>query len=182
MADNFFAPPQAYTREMLNKAYEWLKSQPKIVQERATNTDTMVSLYLHHRRVHGMRTTPAEANSPSVEESFKTDLKAVAEGLRQFEEPVVYSPQVSHQSVFHPPPPPESLAPPLPQTPPPPISAPKISSPPHKSPGFGFLDARTQQMANDVRERLNLSHDDEAIRMLVVIGYERLQGFLTGRS
>ena len=45
-----FLPPQAYTKETLLKAYNWLQSQSDQVKELATTPDQLVSLYLKSSR------------------------------------------------------------------------------------------------------------------------------------
>ncbi|MCA0187824.1 MAG: hypothetical protein LCH90_17875, partial [Proteobacteria bacterium] len=39
-------PPQAYTKETLVKAYQWLQHQNGSIKEIATNPDILVSLFL----------------------------------------------------------------------------------------------------------------------------------------
>jgi hypothetical protein len=47
-----FLPPQAYTKETLLKAYNWLQSQSDQVKELATTPDHLVSLYLKSSRLN----------------------------------------------------------------------------------------------------------------------------------
>src|ERR1700733_1665405 len=87
-------PPQAYTRDMLAAAYEWLRSQPSSIRELATSSDNLVSLYLQSRRrpnalnqlVPNSKGEGASAMSGASGEAFKNDLKNLAEGLKQFED------------------------------------------------------------------------------------------------
>jgi hypothetical protein len=74
-------PPQAYTRDTLVKAIEWMSTQPQAVRERANSADLMVSYYLQARRK-----VAAQIEAPVSGETFKTDLKHLAEDLKQFEE------------------------------------------------------------------------------------------------
>lgn len=90
-------PPQAYTRDTLVKAIEWMSQQSAAVRERANSADLIVSYYLQARR----RMTAAQMEAPVSGEAFKQDLKHLAQDLKQFEE------------VSAPPP----TAPPTPQTP-----------------------------------------------------------------
>ena len=75
-------PPQAYTRDTLSKAYEWIRDQPPHIQELGRNADTLVSLYLQARRRGGSFYRSGE--TPSTQ-SFKSDLKNLAQDLKQFE-------------------------------------------------------------------------------------------------
>jgi hypothetical protein len=74
-------PPQAYTRETLMLAFDWIRSQPKQIQELASTSDALVSIYMQARRRGGqfIPTNPVSA------QSFKQDLKNLAEGLKQFD-------------------------------------------------------------------------------------------------
>ncbi len=76
-------PPQAYTREVLTQAFHWLRTQPQSVKDRAVSADSLVSLYLHARRQEHLGSWESEA--PVSSENFKSDLKDLAQGLRQFE-------------------------------------------------------------------------------------------------
>jgi hypothetical protein len=83
-------PPQAYTREVLVKAFEWLNTQPASVRERAGTADALVALYLQaKRRGTTADGTPLQWEQPSQasRDAFKADLKNLAEGLRQFDAP-----------------------------------------------------------------------------------------------
>ncbi len=46
-----FLPPQAYTKETLLKAYNWLQSQSDQIKELATTPDQLVSLFLKSTRL-----------------------------------------------------------------------------------------------------------------------------------
>ncbi len=88
-------PPQAYTRDTLVKAIEWLHTQPQAVRERATSADLLVNVYLQARR-----RAAVQMEAPVSGETFKTELKHLAEDLRQFEGPDAPPPQAgrSHSS------------------------------------------------------------------------------------
>lgn len=189
-------PPQAYTRETLAKAIEWLGSQPTSVRERATSADALIGLYMQARRRNGDGSSWSGSEAPSVE-AFKADLKNLAEGLKAFETSTGASnpPPTSHVS-----PPQQQQAPrvdavvsgPTTQVSPQaaaftPPSLPKLdwSTPqgpavvtaPKASP-TAALDPRTQGYIDEVRRRMNLSSESEALRALVAIGYERIRDLL----
>ena len=68
---NRMTPPQAYTREVLAKAYSWLKDQNEETKAQAQTADALVSLYLQSLR-HKKEEKTAQ---------FKTELKSMAKDL-----------------------------------------------------------------------------------------------------
>ncbi len=81
MAMNQF-PPQAYTRDVLATAYEWLRGQPMSIRELAKDSDSLVALYMQARRRADQKSEQVAST-----ESFKQDLKNLAEGMKQFDDP-----------------------------------------------------------------------------------------------
>jgi hypothetical protein len=89
-------PPQAYTREMLAQAYAWVQTQPESVRRLATNSDTLVSLFLRYQR-HGEaglnaalgedKVSAAHADSASAitTYSFRNELRNLAEDFEAFD-------------------------------------------------------------------------------------------------
>lgn len=150
-------PPQAYTRDILAAAYEWLRSQPQSIRELATNSDHLVALYLQSKR-RGATVIPSTL--PTVtevsSETFKQDLRALAEGFKQFEQAPGVSPAPVQPSVTV-----------QPTTPP--LSVQNIPTPTQS------LDARTLEMLRKTQSLCNLGSEREALRMLVVLGYERIR-------
>ena len=65
-------PPQAYTKETLIQAYNWLRSQPPHVQELAKSPDALVALY-SKAQMHGENYL-----SRTNLQGFKTELKNLA--------------------------------------------------------------------------------------------------------
>lgn len=90
-------PPQAYTRDTLVKAIEWMSQQSPAVRERANSADLIVSYYLQARR----RMSAAQMEAPVSGEAFKQDLKHLAQDLKQFEEPSAPPPQTPSRSLSH---------------------------------------------------------------------------------
>jgi hypothetical protein len=84
MANGPTLPPQAYTREILTNAFNWLQSQPESVRKIATTPDALVGLFLRAQRYGN---SSLEADAPISSQSFISDLKNLAEGLKQFEAP-----------------------------------------------------------------------------------------------
>ena len=65
-------PPQAYTKETLQKAYSWLLNQSPSVKDLATTQDMLISLYLK-----AQRSGEASLDTPSIQ-NFKQELKNLA--------------------------------------------------------------------------------------------------------
>jgi hypothetical protein len=84
MASGPTLPPQAYTREVLTSAFNWLQTQPESVKKLATTPDALVGLYLRAQRYGA---SSLEADAPVSSQNFMSDLKNLAEGLKQFEDP-----------------------------------------------------------------------------------------------
>jgi hypothetical protein len=84
MANGPTLPPQAYTRENLTAAFNWLQSQPESVKRLATTPDALVGLFMRAQRFGA---SSLEADAPVSSQHFMSDLKNLAEGLKQFEEP-----------------------------------------------------------------------------------------------
>lgn len=152
-------PPQAYTRDMLAAAYEWLGSQPPSIRELATNSDNLVALYLQARRRLTNNSANTNSRSPSTmtevsSEAFKQDLRTLAEGMKQFDS------TSSPMSRSHLPVPQQTVSQPMTQT--------------TQQEIFNSVDSRTLELIRKVQSLCNLSSEREALRMLVAIGYERV--------
>lgn len=73
-------PPQAYTKETLIQAYNWLRSQPPHIQELAKSPDTLVALYTK-TLIHGEN----YLNRSNIQ-GFKTELKNLAQMMGELTE------------------------------------------------------------------------------------------------
>lgn len=184
MAVTTTIPPQAYTRDTLVKAIEWIATQPATVRERASSADLLVSFYLQ-----AARKSAAQMEAPVSQENFKSDLKHLAEDLKRFEEPAPshtsapamssrspsygYSEPVHTESIYRIEPPPlmrVEVPPPPRAEPTPPQATPRPESP--KGPVWN-VDPRSLAAARELQQRLNLGSEVEALRMLVTLGAER---------
>lgn len=198
-----FLPPQAYTKETLLKAYNWLQSQSDQVKELATTPDQLVSLYLKSSRLgqdsiqrytsapstpHPNQNgfSPSDAQQAPSIQSFKSELKNLAGMMGELEKP--------HQQSGYPTPPP--LPPQAPTYAGPansqflssgsqsisnsissqssPLTATQTSAP-TTSGKTSQHDETTQSLIREVKNELNLSSDQEALRMLVKIGYQKVR-------
>lgn len=193
-------PPQAYTKETLQKAYTWLLNQSASVKDMATTQDMLISLYLK-----AQRSGDASLETPSIQ-NFKQELKSLATMIGDLQTPSSHQVQNSAPIVQPPPAPPAaptnaSLAtnPPLLSPAPAPIISnspipmttptPKVvtqnnsssnsgsgaSSNSSSSSSLGQLDLQSLQILSDVRHNLNLSSDIEALRMLITLGYRQIK-------
>lgn len=180
-------PPQAYTKDILAQAYDWLKYQPPSVRELASSADNLVALYLqaHRRATH--KSTHGFENAPSSE-AFRSDLKNLAQDLKKFDQQKKATkqpdsdnnmskdvPVTNHQVPTSPGAHSASQSEPAS-----PSTASASSSPAYVvQPRFtDGLDRRTKEILQDVQYRLNLSSEQEAMRMLIAIGFERIRDIL----
>jgi len=175
-------PPQAYTKETLQKAYSWLLTQNSSVKEMAQDQNILVSLYLK-----AQRNGDASLETPSIQ-NFKQELKSLANLMGDFQT----APSAGGTSI---PSAPLSTHGPLNTSM---TSATSnaansshstattatnsisfVSNDPSQSPVnlSQMLDAKTMSALNDVRETLNLSSDAEAIRALVALGIKQFKKF-----
>ncbi|WP_413292633.1 hypothetical protein ACLSU7_14515 [Bdellovibrio sp. HCB185ZH] len=74
-------PPQAYTKETLLKAYQWLMSQNSNIKEIATTPDMLVSLYLK-----SVRDGESALERPSIK-NFKSELKSLSALMGELDRP-----------------------------------------------------------------------------------------------
>lgn len=74
-------PPQAYTKETLQKAYTWLLNQSASVKDMASTQDMLISLYLK-----AQRSGEASLETPSIQ-NFKQELKNLASMIGELQTP-----------------------------------------------------------------------------------------------
>lgn len=146
-------PPQAYTKETLQKAYQWLLNQSPSIKEMASNQDILISLYLK-----AQRNGDASLEAPSIQ-NFKQELKSLAHMMGDFQSPpngatsthTVLSAahhatknNTNESTISH------SI---LPQD----------------------LDQHSLLLIQEVKMSLNLSTDTEALRALISIGHRQFK-------
>lgn len=162
MTTSQFLAPQAYTKEVLKNALLWLETQPEAVRKQVETNDQAVSLFLRAKR--GGSVQSSSVNSKTIEQ-FHSDLRSLAESMRQFEG--------TDTSTIAP-------APPVFSPPAPPVFSPQPASPSSKPQEISrsladALDPRSREVLTTVCRRLNLSDPDQALRMLIVLGAEKLK-------
>lgn len=194
-------PPQAYTKETMLKAYQWLMVQNSSIKEMATTPDILVSLYLK-----ATRDGEHSLERPSIQ-NFKNELKSLAGMMGELDrapqapsvvvqaaaaaavqaQPMM-APQQPVQHVQHMPPMQQQVLPPV-QTvmamPPAPQTQTQVSytektlTTTSRTPEtLDMLDCGSKAMIQEVKDEFNLSSDLEALRMLIKIGYSRSKGLL----
>lgn len=183
-------PPQAYTKDILLKAYQWLMGQNSSIKEIATTPDILVSLYLK-----ATRDGDSALERPSIQ-NFKNELKSLAGMMGELDRPATGAtyhqapPQQTVQTVqatqvqatqvqsTHVPPQQvhvQQVAPTQTQV----SYTEKTVTATTRSTGLlEALDCGSQQMIQEVKEEFNLSSDLEAVRMLIKIGYVKSKGML----
>lgn len=185
-------PPQAYTREVLALAFQWLQTQPDPIRKMAQTPDALVALYLKAKRSGDVS---IEQEAPVSAEAFRTHLKTLAHEIQQFlpENEQHKTSQTNTNQIFS-----QNSAHGFPTQPSMPHQM-VNPTPPHFSenfvedgvgrrptqsisqsmesriPDMRNLDARSIEMIHKVKHHLNLSSDTEAMRALLVLGFERFQ-------
>lgn len=145
------APPQAYTRDTLVKAIDWIAHQSDAIRGQATNADSLVALYLQSKRRNG---ASSSSSYPVSGEAFTEDLKSLAKDLEKFSTPQQAPPTQKNVS-FEP--------------------SPKAQG----NAQSWHVDSRSWTQAKALKERLNLSSEGEALRMMIALGAEKLNGLLS---
>lgn len=189
MASGPNLPPQAYTRETLSIAFNWLQTQPESVRKQATTPDVLVGLYMRAQRFGG---SSLETEAPVSSQAFMSDLKHLAEGLKQFEEPRsahgqrrampphaissqqmqvpgqhVASASAAHHGQFH-----SHIDMNSEFS----LSTETFQETP--APARANLNERSWAMIREVRTQLNLNSDVDAINMMVALAYKNLKNLL----
>lgn len=159
-------PPQAYTKETLQKAYTWLLNQGTSVKDMATSQDMLISMYLK-----AQRSGDSSLETPSIQ-NFKHELKNLAGLVNELQTPVAAanaanSPGYQNRNVATPLPPQANYSQATQQVPP--------SSNPKHSPLTAQLDEQSMMAIYEVKASLNLSTDSEALRALISLGYRQFK-------
>lgn len=169
MASGPTLPPQAYTREILTAAFNWLQTQPESVKKLATTPDALVGLYSRAKRFGN---SSLESDAPVSSQNFMSDLKHLAEGLKQFEEPApIPRPQQRQSTPSH-----------APQTHVPlsgPVHGNQMAHDGMTGSLAGVLNDRGWAMIQEVKSQLNLSSDAETVNMMVSVAYKSFRNLLT---
>lgn len=89
-----FHAPQAYTKETLAKAFDWLQHQPAGVTQAATTPDNLVAIYLKAQR-QGITTFDVDA--PNSSRKFIDDLKSLKKEMAPFDDSPAQAPAMTRE-------------------------------------------------------------------------------------
>jgi hypothetical protein len=161
-------PPQAFTKETLQKAYTWLLTQSPSIKEMASTQDMLISLYLK-----AQRNGDASLDTPSIQ-NFKQELKSLAGIMGDLQTPPAGA-QASNQSVSHVSAPSTgpSYTHTVSQSAPSATATNSLSG--LASMSLAQLDAVSLQALADVKLTLNLSSEIEALRALIALGHKHFK-------
>ncbi|MFP5519606.1 MAG: hypothetical protein ACLGGX_06860 [Bdellovibrionia bacterium] len=179
-------PPQAYTKDTMLKAYAWLMNQNASIREMATTPDILVSLYLKANR-----DGDAALDRPSIQ-NFKNELKSLAGMMGELDK--IPSPKFIEKASEQTSPAPmkqvhsgsstsshTAARPPVTETqdssPTPAMTTAAVAASHSTNQNLG-LDAESLKMIQETRLQFNLSSDQEAMRMLIKIGFTKAQNLL----
>lgn len=160
-------PPQAYTKDTLQRAYTWLLSQSSSIKELASSQDMLVSLYLK-----AQRNGEASLEAPSIQ-NFKQELKSLANMMGDFSAGAQSTNSTlsnSHTTATQ-----NNVyvqtnvqaAPPVAPVMPAQNNANTLS--------IASLDSQSLHAINEVRAAFNLSSDHEALRALIALGHKQFK-------
>jgi hypothetical protein len=151
----------------LQAAFNWLVNQPEHVRKQASDPDRLMTLYYRSSgRPEMIRPEAAriETEAPVSGQNFISDLRQINEAMRQFDSPTAQA--TVHTSSSH-----YASASSA--------SAPQIQVPPPTIPtSVPVIPGKTNAIIAEVREKLNLSSDAEALNALVALGYRSLKPLL----
>lgn len=197
-------PPQAYTKDTLVKAYQWIQLQPKGIQELATTPDVLVSLFLK-AKLQG----ESALDRPSIQ-NFKSELKNLAGQLGEFEsareqareqarETIREPARDSHRdtnretnreatsakefAAFREQSPAKDFSvykePLATERQPPIVGAPPSAQGPSTSSLADLtLDAKSKMLLEEIRSLSNLPSENEALRLVIAVGCQQLKNLL----
>jgi hypothetical protein len=164
-------PPQAYTKETLQKAYTWLLTQNASVKEMVNSQDMLISLYLK-----AQRSGDSSLETPSIQ-NFKQELKNLAGLIGDLQPPTAQhqqapppvQPTVERQARHS-----------MPQTFIQSYGTHAAAGAPGSSGGnsqtaLTGLDEQSIMALQEVKMSLNLSSDLEALRALISLGYRQFK-------
>lgn len=144
-------PPQAYTKETLQKAYSWLLNQSTSIKEMASTQEMLVSLYLK-----AQRNGEASLEAPSIQ-NFKQELKSLANMMGDFAPTSTAAPQQGTAT--------STIA----------KTMPLANTSSNMPSAFNELDNVSLTAIQEVKSTLNLSSDTEALRALIALGHKQFR-------
>lgn len=166
-------PPQAYTKDILLKAYSWLMGQSNSIKEMATTPDILVSLFLK-----ATRDGDSALDRPSIT-NFKNELKSLSTLLGELDKAPSIPSTIPMPSIQETTPSRKAVSTAQPTASftatTPVAAAPLLAQPTLEA---LHLDPQCLEMIREVKEELNLSCDSEALRMVIKVGYTRAKSLV----
>lgn len=168
-------PPQAYTKDILLKAYQWLMLQNSSLKEMATTPDILVSLYLK-----ATRDGDHALERPSIQ-NFKNELRSLAGMMGELDRAPQAKPAVATTPMPAMVETPAAAAPPTPPATQTQVSYTEktMTATTRNVDLLEQLDPASRSMIHEVKEEFNLSSEIEALRMLIKVGYTRSKNLLS---
>lgn len=157
-------PPQAYTKDTLQKAYSWLLTQNASVKEMAQDQNILVGLYLK-----AQRNGDAALETPSIQ-NFKQELKSLASMMGDFQSPQQIAQAAALSAASVAPPSATSVMPSQMN-----VTTTTTQSRVSVDVNASGFDQKTLEAIQHVRETFNLSSDTEALRALVALGIKQFR-------
>jgi hypothetical protein len=183
-------PPQAFSQSELANAMKWLANQPDYVRNLAATPEGLINLYRKNYKAVDM-----DNNTPVSGESFRQELQDIAQKLGSFSDELPtpprfdsYSSQVSPLSasanweeeaepvgISK-----EGIAQALQKQMQnaDPIGTRMYSQSGAKASILDSFDSLSKSRVQEVQSRFNLSSEDEALRILISLGFEKFQKLL----
>lgn len=180
-------PPQAYTKETLQEAFEWWSEQSDDLRSQIQDKDDLVGYFLKSRGETPYTPKSTEGFTRTAKESFSTELKGLAKNLEDFEDyrgptnqPRKVNVTREHKLEMEP-----SFQMPFPD-----LSKTLVPASDDRSPqaassalkpktnlqnSFYKLDPQSKATVQKAKEALNLSSEDEALRALISLGKSRIK-------
>ncbi|MBK7890216.1 MAG: hypothetical protein IPJ84_05010 [Bdellovibrionales bacterium] len=155
-----------YGRADLQSAFNWLINQPEHIRKQATDPDRLMTLFYRSQTLSQGRQEPQErmeTAAPVSSQNFISDLRQINEAMRQFDGPAMATPPPMPAFV-------PTMSQPNQQQHMPATAAPVTAQP--------MLHAKTLAVIAEVREKMNLGSDAEAINLLVSIGAKAVRPLL----
>jgi hypothetical protein len=153
-------PPQAYTKDTLIKAYEWLQTQSDSIKQIATSPDVLVSLYMKAQ----MQGEDA-LHRPSIK-NFKHDLKNLADMMSEWGPSQAHMTATSHSG--------SSMA----------VSQAthtetRVSNSVSTTKEIPALDPAFRDKVREIQHLFGLSREAEALSLLINIGYHHAKRLMS---
>lgn len=167
-------PPQAYTKDTLIKAYEWLQAQGDSIKQIATSPDVLVSLYMK-AQMQGEEAL----HRPSIK-NFKSDLKNLASMMGEWEAeqevPMtrVSSPRDAGPSMgaMHSSGPSTSVVQAT-------HTETRVSNSVSITTEVPVLNEDLRDKVREIQEQYHLSNETEALKLLISIGYHHAKRLMS---